>query len=131
MIGPLIFFPFILLALMIVARSHLFDNWQIGNSILVDVRRLRAVVAGHGRAAQLRRRRRAREGGANGMQADLLWLKGSGPRVRRAGRAVPGPDRSGPRPAPGRVRAVLPAAAGAARCWSRWAARAASSFSSW
>jgi hypothetical protein len=34
-IGPLIVFPFILVALMVVARSQLFDNWQIGGSVPV------------------------------------------------------------------------------------------------
>ena len=111
-IGPLIFFPFILLALMIVARSHLFDNWQIGTSIVVMFAGFvlwslaMAALLNYGAEA-------ARATALQRMQADLLWLKGAGPDYAGPGRAVPGPDRAGPQPAPGRLRAILPAAAGA------------------
>ena len=77
-IGPLIFFPFILLALMIVARSHLFDNWQIGNSILLMFAGFvlwslaMAALLNYGAES-------AREKALRRMQADLLWLKGAGP----------------------------------------------------
>ena len=111
-IGPLIFFPFILLALMIVARSHLFDNWQIGTSILVMFAGF--VLWSLAMAALLNYG--AEVGARDGVAAHAgrpAVAQGRRPRLRRPRRAVPGPDRAGPQPAPGRLRAVLPAAAGA------------------
>jgi hypothetical protein len=88
-IGPLIFFPFILLALMIVARSHLFDNWQIGNSILVMFAGFvlwslaMAALLNYGAEC-------ARAKAVQRMQADLLWLKGSGPEYAGLAEQFPG-----------------------------------------
>jgi hypothetical protein len=88
-IGPLIFFPFILLALMIVARSHLFDNWQIGNSILVMFAGFvlwslaMAALLNYGAEG-------ARAKAVQRMQADLLWLKGSGPEYAGLAEQFPG-----------------------------------------
>jgi hypothetical protein len=88
-IGPLIFFPFILLALMIVARSHLFDNWQIGNSILVMFAGFvlwslaMAALLNYGAES-------ARAKAVQRMQADLLWLKGAGPDYAGLAEQFPG-----------------------------------------
>ena len=88
-IGPLIFFPFILLALMIVARSHLFDNWQIGNSILVMFAGFvlwslaMAALLNYGAEG-------ARKTAVRRMEADLLWLKGAGPDYAALAEQFPG-----------------------------------------
>jgi hypothetical protein len=88
-IGPLIFFPFILLALMIVARSHLFDNWQIGNSIMVMFAGFvlwslaMAALLNYGAES-------ARAKAVQRMQADLLWLKGAGPDYAGLAEQFPG-----------------------------------------
>jgi hypothetical protein len=76
-IGPLIIFPFILVGLMIVARSRLFDNWQLGSSILIMfagfVAWSLAMAALLNYGAEIARRLALER-----MQADLLWLKGAG-----------------------------------------------------
>jgi hypothetical protein len=77
-IGPLIVFPFILLALAVVGRSQLFDNWAIGADQLVVI--ICYVLWAVAMAAMLNigaemTRRKA----LTGMEADLLWLKGAGP----------------------------------------------------
>ena len=76
-IAPLIFFPFILLAMMIVARSSLFDNWQWGPGIMIMfagfVVGALAMAALLNYGAELARRRAVER-----MEADLLWLKGAG-----------------------------------------------------
>jgi hypothetical protein len=77
-VGPLIFFPFILVALMIVARSRMFDNWDVGGPVLI-------ILAGYvlwsiAMAALLNLgAEQARRKAVDGMQADLLWLQGAGP----------------------------------------------------
>lgn len=77
-IGPLIIYPFILVALMIVARSRLFDNWQVSTNILVMftgfVLCALALAALLNYGAEM-----ARRVAVERMQADLLWLKGAGP----------------------------------------------------
>jgi hypothetical protein len=76
-VGPLIVFPFILVALVVMARSRIFDNWDIGGAVL-------AVLVGYvlwsiAMAALLNfGAERARQKALEGMQADLLWLKGAG-----------------------------------------------------
>jgi hypothetical protein len=76
-IGPLIVFPFILVALMVVARSQLFDNWQFGGSVLFVL--VLYVLWAVGIAfllnfgAEVARRR-----AVDRMEADLLWLQGAG-----------------------------------------------------
>ena len=76
-VGPLIVYPFILVALVIVARSQIFDNWDMGPGVL-------AVLACYllwsiGMAALLNHgAERARRKALEGMQADQLWLAGSG-----------------------------------------------------
>jgi hypothetical protein len=88
-IGPLIFFPFMLLALMIVARSHLFDNWQFGNNVLIMfagfVLWSLAMAALLNYGADLARRRALER-----MEADLLWLKGAGPEYAGLAEQYPG-----------------------------------------
>ncbi len=75
-VGPLIVYPFILVALVIVARSQIFDNWDMGPGVL-------AVLACYllwsiGMAALLNHgAERARRKALEGMQADQLWLAGS------------------------------------------------------
>jgi hypothetical protein len=77
-IGPLIVFPFILLALAVVARSPLFDNWAIGGdqlAVLIGyVLWAIAMAAMLNIGAEMTRRK-----ALTGMEADLLWLKGAGP----------------------------------------------------
>jgi hypothetical protein len=81
-IGPLIIFPFILVALMIIARNHLFDNWQMGTNLLVMFAGFilwslaMAALLNYGAEA-------ARRLAMERMQADLLWLKGAGPRYAK------------------------------------------------
>jgi hypothetical protein len=76
-IGPLIVFPFVLIALMIIARSRLFDNWQIGGSLLIMFAGFVlwsiavAVLLSYGAE-------RARRTSLDRMQSDLIWLKGAG-----------------------------------------------------
>ena len=75
-------------------------------------RLLRAVVDRHGRPAQFRRRDRPAPGGrADG--GGPAVARGRRREIRRAGQALPEPDRQGPQAAPGRLCAVLRAAAGA------------------
>jgi hypothetical protein len=76
-VGPLIVYPFVLIALTVVARSRLFDNWQIGGAvliILVGYVLWSLAMAGLLNYGAERARRKALEG----MRADLLWLKGAG-----------------------------------------------------
>lgn len=88
-IGPLIIFPFILVALMIVARSRLFDNWQMGTSILIMfagfVLWSLAMAALLNYGAEMARRKALER-----MQADLLWLKGAGPEYAKLAEQFPG-----------------------------------------
>jgi len=85
-IGPLIVFPFILLALAVVARSPIFDNWAISGDqlsvIILYVLWAVAMAALLNIGAEMTRRK-----AIAGMEADLLWLKGAGPDYARlAGR---------------------------------------------
>jgi hypothetical protein len=76
-IGPLIVFPFILLALAVVGRSQLFDNWAIGGdqlAVLVCYVLWAVAMAAMLNIGAEMTRRKALEG----MEADLLWLKGAG-----------------------------------------------------
>ena len=75
--GPQILLPFVLLALLLVARSRLFDNWHLGDIVLVvfSVMIAWAVVI----AALLKHgAERSRTHALERMQADLVWLKGAG-----------------------------------------------------
>jgi hypothetical protein len=75
--GHLILFPFVLLALMIVARSRLFDNWQIGGSLLVMFALF--VLWSIAMAALLKQgAEHARRMALERMNQDHLWLKGAG-----------------------------------------------------
>lgn len=76
-VARLVIGPFVVLALLVVARSRLFDNWALTPAIAVGVSFY--VVALIGLTLLLKRaaentRRRALES----MQADLRWLAGSG-----------------------------------------------------
>lgn len=77
--APLVLGPFIVLALMVLARSRVFDNWALTPVIVVTVGVyllwLIAVSLGLRNAAE-----RERENALASMQADLLWLRGSGGR---------------------------------------------------
>jgi hypothetical protein len=87
-IGPLIVFPFILLALGVVARSQLFDNWAIGNDqlavLIFYVLWAIAMAAMLNIGAEMTRRK-----ALIGMEADLLWLKGAGPDYARLAERFP------------------------------------------
>jgi len=76
-IGPLIVAPFILVALLVVARSALFDNWSIGGAVLVGfvgyLLWAIAMAALLNIGAEMARRK-----AIEGMQRDLMWLEGSG-----------------------------------------------------
>ena len=76
-IGPLIVFPFILVGLTVVARSRLFDNWEIGGGVLIllvmYVLWSIAMAALLNFGAEIARRKAVER-----MQADLLWMKGAG-----------------------------------------------------
>ena len=75
-VGPLIVYPFILVALVIVARSQIFDNWDMGPGVLAVM--LCYLLWSIGMAALLNHgAERARRKALEGMQADLLWLNGS------------------------------------------------------
>jgi hypothetical protein len=87
-IGPLIVFPFILVALMVVARSQLFDNWQIGGSVLfvlvLYVLWAVAIAFLLNLGAEVARRR-----AIDSMEADLLWLQGAGPGASKLAERFP------------------------------------------
>ena len=75
-IGRLIVFPFILVALLVVARSQLFDNWYIGGAVLVGL--VVYVLWSIAMAALLNYdAEQARQKALRGMEADLRWLNGA------------------------------------------------------
>lgn len=76
-ISRLVIGPFVVLALLVVARSRLFDNWALTPAIAVGVSFYIAVLVGLTfllKQAAENTRRRALES----MQADLRWMAGSG-----------------------------------------------------
>ncbi|MCE4539927.1 hypothetical protein LXT12_21995 [Pelomonas sp. P7] len=76
-VARLVIGPFVVLALLVVARSRLFDNWSLTPAIAVGVSFYVAVLIGLTfllKQAAENTRRRALES----MQADLRWLAGSG-----------------------------------------------------
>lgn len=76
-IGPLIVFPFVLIALLIVSRSRLLDNWAPGGVVMVALATYLlwavAVAAMVNVIAEI-----ARRDAVNNMRADLLWMEGRG-----------------------------------------------------
>ena len=77
-IGRLIVFPFILVALLVVGRSQLLDNWYIGGAVLAGL--VFYVLWAIAMAALLNHdAEQARQKALRGMEADLRWLKGAGP----------------------------------------------------
>lgn len=76
-VARLVIGPFVVLALLVVARSRLFDNWSLTPAIAIGVSFYIAVLIGLTlllkRAAETTRRR-----AIDAMQADLRWLAGSG-----------------------------------------------------
>lgn len=76
-VAKLVIGPFVVLALLVVARSRLFDNWSLTPAIAIGVSFYVAVLIGLTlllkRAAETTRRRALAS-----MQADLRWLAGSG-----------------------------------------------------
>ncbi|MFT7774009.1 hypothetical protein [Roseateles sp.] len=76
-VARLVIGPFVVLALLVVARSRLFDNWSLTPAIAVGVCFYVAVLIGLTlllkRSAETTRRRAIAS-----MQADLRWLAGSG-----------------------------------------------------
>lgn len=88
-IDRLIVYPFILVALLVVARSRLFDNWDIGGAVLIllVVYMLWSIAM----AALLNlSAERARQKALEGMAADELWLKGAGSDFDKIAEAFPG-----------------------------------------
>jgi hypothetical protein len=76
-VGRLVIGPFVVLALLVVARSRLFDNWALTPAIAVGVSFY--VVALIGLAFMLKRAaEQTRRHALESMQADLRWLAGSG-----------------------------------------------------
>ncbi len=76
-VARLVIGPFVVLALLVVARSRLFDNWALTPAIAVGVTFYIAVLVGLTfllKQAAENTRRRALES----MQADLRWMAGSG-----------------------------------------------------
>lgn len=75
-VGRFIIFPFILVGLLVVARSPLFDNWYLGGSVLAGlvVYALWSITM----ATVLNYdAERARKKALRGMEADLRWLGGA------------------------------------------------------
>ena len=76
-IGPLILFPFILIALLIAARSRLLDNWAPGGVVMVALATYLlwavAMAAMVNVIAEIARRE-----AVNNMRADLRWMEGRG-----------------------------------------------------
>ncbi|RTL45464.1 MAG: hypothetical protein EKK53_06010 [Burkholderiales bacterium] len=76
-VARLVIGPFVVLALLVVARSRLFDNWSLTPAIAISVSFYVAVLIGLTvllkRAAETTRRHALAS-----MQADLRWLAGSG-----------------------------------------------------
>lgn len=76
-VGRLILYPFVLVGLVVAARSRLFDNWDDGNITLavLGLYLLLAVALAAllNLGAELARRKSLER-----MQADLLWLSGAG-----------------------------------------------------
>ncbi len=75
-VGPLILFPFVIVGLMVVCRSRLFDNWDDGNLVLGIVGfylLVSVVLAATLNLAAEKARRRSLER----MEADALWLEGT------------------------------------------------------
>lgn len=75
-VGRFIIFPFILVGLLVVARSPLFDNWYMGGSVLAGlvVYALWSITM----ATVLNYdAERARKKALRGMEADLRWLGGA------------------------------------------------------
>jgi hypothetical protein len=78
MVAPLIIGPFIVLALMVVARSRLLDSWAVTMPIALAAAGYCAWLIGL--AALLRHAAQsAREVSLERMKADLRWLRGAGP----------------------------------------------------
>jgi len=77
-VAPLIIGPFIVLALMVVARSRLIDSWALTTSVALAAAVyclwLIALAALLRQAAQS-----ARHAALERMRADLHWLEGAGP----------------------------------------------------
>lgn len=76
-VARLVIGPFVVLALLVVARSRLFDNWSLTPAIAIGVCFYVAVLIGLTvllkRSAETTRRH-----ALDSMQADLRWLAGSG-----------------------------------------------------
>jgi len=86
-LGPLIFFPFILLGLLIVARSRVFDNWEVGAVIVVLGSYLlwaAAMAALLNFGAEIARRKAIED-----LEKDLLWMKGAGPNYKALAEQFP------------------------------------------
>ncbi|MBV8191783.1 MAG: hypothetical protein JO339_31420 [Alphaproteobacteria bacterium] len=86
-LAPMIFYPCLILSLLIVARSRLFDNWGSGFVIIVLGCYLlwavaMAVVLNMG--AEKARRKALQD-----MEMDLLWLKGAGDKYKELAEQFP------------------------------------------
>ena len=75
-VGRFIIFPFILVALLVVARSPLFDNWYLGGAVLAGL--IVYALWSISMAAVLNfDAERARKKALLAMEADLRWLGGA------------------------------------------------------
>lgn len=87
-IGPLIVFPFILLGLLIVARSPLFDNWAANGPVMYALvgyllwSVTMAVMLNHG--AEIARRKAIAS-----MEKDRIWLEGAGDNYKMLAKQFP------------------------------------------
>jgi hypothetical protein len=87
-VGPLIVFPFILIGLMIVARSRLFDSWQAGGGLMIMFACF--VLWSIGMAALLTHGADvARRMSLERMHDDQMWLKGAGETYKPLADAYP------------------------------------------
>ena len=88
-VAPLIIAPFVLVALLVVARSPLFDNWSNGGAVLAT---LVAYLLGSIAMAALLNvgAEMARRKAVESMRQDLLWLEGSGKKYEPMAKRFPG-----------------------------------------
>lgn len=86
-VGPLIMYPFILVGLAIIARSPIFDNWDMGPGVLIVLGSYllwaiaMAILLNKGAE-------RARQKALRSMTLDLIWLEGTPSEPKDASRAA-------------------------------------------
>ncbi len=102
-VGPLIMYPFILVGLVIVARSPIFDNWDMGPGVLM-VLGLYLVWAIAMAVLLNKGAEQARQKALRNMALDLIWLEGT---PSEAKDAVDGSAKEG-RDAPAPLKDLVP-----------------------